>query len=490
MKCKGRKILLMILGITPLLFSCNPTEGNNNGNNNNNINDDKPKVEERTLDFYALNDFHGAYLYNENYSQTGLSRIGKFLKDKKALDPENTFIISSGDMFQGGAESNITYGDVVIDTMNEIDFDSMTIGNHEFDWGEERLRHMESKMNFPLLGYNIYYVSDNSRPSYLKPSTIIQREGIKVGIIGSIAPNVGSDIIATISSNFSYPDVEDKLKEEAVLLRNKGCDVVVLSAHDGQYLNYASLSEPYNDQYRYVDAVFLGHDHKYRKGNYDNVVPYVEGGCNGNYVANIKLNLKLNKSTNRYVVDSYSQDVMKTFDNSNFQEEDETINNIYGGYKEQIESIRDEVLFTFDTTVSRADFGRYMSKAFASYVNESDEFDYHINAGIINSGGVRSDIAPGQFTYGDLIKVYPFENALTIMEMDSSDFEFYKSTTVGYTYIVDEVNTKGKYYIATNDYFAYLQLEHHKNIKLYPYTNYLIRDIVSDYLKEKGYVNA
>lgn len=83
-------------------------------------------------------------------------------------------------MFQGGAESNITYGDVVIDAMNIIGFDSMTIGNHEFDWGEEVLSAMASKMDFPLLGYNIYYKGTLNRPSYLKPSTIIKKKVLKL----------------------------------------------------------------------------------------------------------------------------------------------------------------------------------------------------------------------------------------------------------------------------------------------------------------------
>ena len=73
-------------------------------------------------------------------------------------------------MFQGGAESNITYGDIVIDAMNIIGFDAMAIGNHEFDWGEEVLSSMASKMDFPLLGFNVYYKDTLNRPSFLSPS--------------------------------------------------------------------------------------------------------------------------------------------------------------------------------------------------------------------------------------------------------------------------------------------------------------------------------
>ena len=81
---------------------------------------DVDKVEERTLNFYALNDFHGAFMYDESYNQTGLSKIGQFLTTKKENDPENTIILSSGDMFQGGAESNITRGKIIIDSIEIV----------------------------------------------------------------------------------------------------------------------------------------------------------------------------------------------------------------------------------------------------------------------------------------------------------------------------------------------------------------------------------
>lgn len=441
-----------------------------------------PKVEERTLNFYALNDFHGSYLYDEDYKQTGLSRIGDYLINRKIGDPENTFILSSGDMFQGGAESNITYGKVVIDTMNAIGFDAMAIGNHEFDWDEDILKEMVDQMEFPLLGINVFYEDQSNnnsvRPDYLDSSVVIEKEGIRVGIIGAIQPNIDSSIIASVSSKFYYKDSIDLIKEEAERLReDESCDVVVLSSHDGSSSRYKRVSDV-------VDAVFLGHDHDKKEGRYDNGVPYIEGGSNGNYLSHIALNLKLNKSTNRYEVVSSSYNNMETFNNPTFSYTSDIVEDVYSKYKDEIEVIRDEVLYDFKFNVSSGSFAKYISYSLKEYATNVYP-KLPIDNGIINNGGVRSNISEGEFTYGDLIKVYPFENKLYILEFDN--YYSYKSFISSKQNVVPSdtnQNESGKYYVATIDYVA---LQSYGYSKLIP-TDDFARDIVADNLKNNGYI--
>lgn len=438
------------------------------------------RVEERTLKFYALNDFHGAYLYDEDYEQTGLSRIGNYLKNMKIANPENTFIISSGDMFQGGAESNITYGQVVIETMNDIGFDSMTIGNHEFDWGEDVLKEMEASMDFPLLGINIFYSEDHSKPEYLKDSVVIKKEGINVGIIGAIMPNIGDSILATISEDFSYESSIALIEEEAKRLKEEeDCEIVVLSTHDGN-ANY------YEDLVGDIDALFLGHDHNVRDGYLDNVnnlVPYVEGGDNGNYVSEITLDLKL--VNNEYEVVGSSVKNVETFGNETFSYEDREINDIYDKYRENIESIRDQVLYNFDSYVSRNNFARYVSYALLNYASYYDP-KILCDGGMVNSGGIRSNIAEGEFTYGDLIKVYPFENTLCILKINEAIYPSFIRNASNLVRSETENNIDGYYYVATIDYVAY-------SVSTRTYCEEIIevdvtaRDVVAEYLLNEGY---
>ena len=447
------------------------------------------KVEKRTLNFYALNDFHGAFLYDEENEQTGLSRIGEFLINQKENDPENTFIISSGDMFQGGAESNITHGEVVIEAMNEIGFDSMTIGNHEFDWGEETLKEMASKMDFPLLGINVFYeeegnenISSLTRPSYIFPSTIVKKEGIKVGIIGSIMQNIDDSIIATIADDFYFSYSLDLIREEATRLKNEeNCDIVVLSTHDGSYRTYEDLSDV-------IDAVFLGHDHNRVEGKYDNGVPYVEGLNYGTYLSHISLDLTL--QNNHYEVISSDVNNIDTF--STFLTNSPQIDSIYEKFEDIIVPIRDEVLFTFETSISKRNFGKYIAQSLLDYSQDILDVDFDISMGAINSGGgVRDTVAKGEFAYGDLIKVYPFENALCILKVNPSDYvRIYQNASGLYKAFENDlgspiVNDDGYSYIATVDYVAY-QASYPK-IEILEYPSILCRDIVANNLKTNGF---
>lgn len=476
------KKILSFFGLATLLLfqvtSCNPNDFTYDTLG------ERPN--ERTLNFYALNDFHGAFLYDEDYEQTGLSRIGNYLINQKENDPENTFIISSGDMFQGGAESNITHGEVVIEAMNAIGFDSMTIGNHEFDWGIERLETMSEQMDFPLLGINIFKSNDNSRPSFLNPSTVVERDGIRVGIIGSIMPGIGDDILATIANQFVFGESIDLIREEATRLREiEHCEVVVLSTHDGNDFYYESLADG-----NYIDALFMGHDHRYKEGTFedDDNTPYVEGANYGSYVSHIALDLRL-VNGNYEVIHSDVENI-ETFSNSSFSEESSLINAVYDEFKDQIESIRDEVLYVFPNSLSKNEFGNYLVKALLNYtnnvlINDEEYKDIYVTKSLMNSGGIRDSIPSGEFTYGDLLRVYPFENVLCILKVDSSYYNLIPNP--GYMYEIDNINESSEYsYIATIDYVAYQTSYSMLSEEIIP-TLVTARDIVANELKTNGY---
>ncbi|MBQ2894263.1 MAG: metallophosphoesterase, partial [Clostridia bacterium] len=107
--------------------------------------DNPGKNEPRYVDLYALNDLHGA--------TSKLAKIGGYLKEKKQQDP-NTVLLSSGDMFQETLESNSNYGTLVNSCLEEIGFECMAIGNHEFDWGLDKLKALKTQTSIKFLGAN------------------------------------------------------------------------------------------------------------------------------------------------------------------------------------------------------------------------------------------------------------------------------------------------------------------------------------------------
>ena len=104
----------------------------------------------RTVDLYAINDFHGAV--------NNISSVGGYLKERKNSNA-NTVLINSGDMFQGSIESNSNRGKLLTDCMDVIGFDAFTYGNHEFDWGLNNLESLAQASSTKFLGANIYHIN-------------------------------------------------------------------------------------------------------------------------------------------------------------------------------------------------------------------------------------------------------------------------------------------------------------------------------------------
>lgn len=363
-----------------------------------------------SLNIYSVNDFHGMIFEDDNGA--GISKMGEYLYN---LNPENSIIISAGDMFQGTAVSSMSRGKVIVDAMNYIGFDAMTIGNHEFDWGDKEIikfldnDYSNGEANFPLIAANIYDKKTNQLASWVKPYTIIERMGIKIGIVGVIGHDQESDILASYVSNYSFEDELTAIKKYTKILRTEqNCDIVIVSCHtDTKKINIdiASLTGDY-----YVDAVLNGHTHQQyygEEGRSNGVgLPFVQSGCYGRYIGVIELEYNLNE---KKVTDVNAQTLRaKTVcRNESFE-----INKILARYQEYID-IANEKLGVSGVKLNKTAGGYWAATALCDA--------YEADLGIVNTGGIRSNGFPienGQMiTYGDIFEIMPFENMVRIVEL-------------------------------------------------------------------------
>ena len=186
----------------------------------NNINNDRT-----ILHIYTLNDFHGMIFPSED--SAGISKIGKYLIDRKKENKESTLIISSGDMFQGSAVSNMSKGMVVVSLMNIIEFDAMTIGNHEFDWTIDTiLKYNDNntgngELNCKYLACNIICKDTGDLAPWAKPYEVINRGKYKIGILGMIGSNLEYDIFKPNIEGYEFTDEYKAAKKYVPILRNK-----------------------------------------------------------------------------------------------------------------------------------------------------------------------------------------------------------------------------------------------------------------------------
>ena len=146
-----------------------------------------------SFDIFAFNDTHGN-VKDTKEEGLGLSKTATALKELS--QNKNSIFISQGDMWQGSVESNYTKGKLVTEWMNEMNFVSMTVGNHEYDWGSQVIKDNIEIANFPMLGINVLDRYSNQRVDYLEPSVTFMRGEAKIGVIGAIG-----NCISSISSS-------------------------------------------------------------------------------------------------------------------------------------------------------------------------------------------------------------------------------------------------------------------------------------------------
>lgn len=360
---------------------------------------------DNTLTIFALNDFHGR-IYDDN---GGISKIGNYVMEQKNKKPDNTIVLASGDMFQGTAFSNLTEGELVVDLMNEIGFDSMTIGNHEFDWGIEKLVELKEKANFPFLGANIYLKETDERVSWAEPYTVVQKGDVKVGIIGLIGSTLTDSITPAIAGLFTFKEELNVIKEQVKKLRNElGCTVVILSVHDDTTKINQALADLTGDEQ--IDAVFNGHTHNNYHGEIlgaDGLyMPYVQSASSGKFIGQITLTLGDNNKVKE--VSSYNVRVSATLSSENA-----ALNGLISTYYQEVGSIIDEVIGTSGRRISNSDAQRWAADVLKYYTNS--------DVAVINTGGIRADAFPilegEEITYGKVWEMMPFDNQVKVADM-------------------------------------------------------------------------
>ena len=450
-----------------------------------NVKNDGSYVETTNLELYSVNDFHGSFNENRDNGEIGMSKLATFLKDKVN---QEAVVLSAGDMWQGGVESNLTKGQIIIDSMNYVGFDSMTIGNHEFDWGFDTLENNIKSMEFPMLAANAIDKRTNEAFPYFEPYTIVEKKGVKIGIVGTGAESLPTDITYSVSKYLEFTDQVETVKEYSDFLKTEeNCDIVVLAAHDGGSDSYGqepiyfteltTVSDISGE--KYIDAIFLGHDHDTKSGEL-NDVPYAEGGSNGKGLSYI--NLKLEKNGDDFdVVDSVSTTI-DPYSSGYFNKEDSYINSLLEKYADELAQA-DRVICSFSETKSKNDILELVCDAMIAYANDPKHEsilidDQKVTAAFHNTGGVRDSADSGDFTYRDLIKVLPFDNTYCIAKLTDEQFDTWNNSNNYYK----GSKGSGKYtYVATINYLAD-NPDYSPSEKVFN-TNIVIQDIFIEYLE-------
>lgn len=228
---------------------------------------------------------------DRNYGQGGFVRRASFLQQFRKENPD-VLLFDCGDISQGTPYYNMFKGEVEVTLMNEMGYDAMTIGNHEFDFGLDNMARLFKLAKFPVVCAN-YDLDATVLKDIVKPYVILDRFGLKIGVFGLGAKPEGL-IQANKCEGVIYKDPIAVSNDIAAQLKEEGCDVIVCLSHLGIQMDEKLVANTRN-----IDVILGGHSHTFMESpkNYLNIdgknVPVMHTGKNGIYVG--RLDLTLNK---------------------------------------------------------------------------------------------------------------------------------------------------------------------------------------------------
>ena len=245
-----------------------------------------------TLSIVGTTDVHGRVF--PRGGRGGVAQLGGYLQNLRAArarDGGAVLLLDAGDTFQGGIESNLSEGALVVDAYNALGYDALAIGNHEFDYGaldtvsgdggppdmRGALKAAAARARFPFLAANLIDEVTGRPVAWpnVRPSTLVDTAGLRAGVVGVMTyDGLGMTLAANVQGLRTAP-LAPAVEAEARQLRQRGADVVVVLAHAGgwceRFDDPADLSSCDDDGEIFrlarqlpvglVDAIVAGHSH-------------------------------------------------------------------------------------------------------------------------------------------------------------------------------------------------------------------------------------
>ena len=404
------------------------------------------------LPLFETSDIHG-YLANTKEEDVlyNLAYISDKVKDVRGYDDYNkkkAILLDGGDIYQGNTLSNlINKGDSISAAFKLMDYDAVTIGNHDFDWYIEETVDADGTMqdyNFnnyqgvndiPVICSNIY--KNSLKFNNINDYIILEKEAynqlgekidVKVGVVG-FAGAYASSIMTNKFSGLGYNiDVDyNKLNNIAKDLENNNlCDATILLTHeDGQVVAN-------NIGNSCFDLVLGGHTHLSLSGVTEYNIPYIEPTCNGDGYAYCELEFNNDKSFNKIGnVKTIKNDKSKLIkNNSNSNELDQEIVNLTDVVINELKDILNKNIGYITENTYRY---KYINNSgerattngnwIASIVKRIGDADL----AFVNAGGLRMDVTipngsdKRYITYSDIYNIFPFDNLIYVYELSYED---------------------------------------------------------------------
>jgi 2',3'-cyclic-nucleotide 2'-phosphodiesterase (5'-nucleotidase family) len=233
-------------------------------------------------------DVHGRlrawdYYANEVDAVRGLSRAATIVDSVRVANPGRVILLDGGDLLQGNplayvaARVSHDRTNPIVAAMNAMHYDAAAIGNHEYNYGVPYLDSAVRQAKFPFLSANISRIDPAGVHAYL-PWTIVERAGLRVGIVGATTPGVTLWDAENIRGRLGFGDIVPAIRDAVRETRSAGADIVLVTVHSGlnepSSYDTASTGVPSENvaarvasEVPGIDLVLYGHSHKEVRGS-------------------------------------------------------------------------------------------------------------------------------------------------------------------------------------------------------------------------------
>ena len=225
----------------------------------------------------------------------GFLRRINMLKEQRRQHPD-LLLFDSGDFSQGSGYYTLFKGDVEVGLMNQMGYDAVTIGNHEFDFGLENLARIFRMAEFPIVCSN-YDCKGSLLEGLVKPYITLVRNGVKIGVF-ALSPALKGLVFDGNCEGITYLDpAETAQKYINILRKQEKCDIVICISHLG-WKESEYTDEMFLKGVEGCDLVLGGHTHTYMKeleyapDKTGKRIPVDQNGKHGAFIGKLVLDLE------------------------------------------------------------------------------------------------------------------------------------------------------------------------------------------------------
>ncbi|MGM0411136.1 MAG: 5'-nucleotidase C-terminal domain-containing protein, partial [Bacillota bacterium] len=456
------------------------------------------------LEFSILhtNDTHGR-VEEGDYAGMGFAKVSTIVNDYR--EEGEVILLDAGDTFHGQNIVNLSEGESIVRILNHMGYDALTVGNHDFNFGQEQLQKLNEMTDFPVLGANL-------EPQLVDDYVIKEIDGFKVGIFGLATPETAYKAHPKLLEGLEFLDPVEVSKEMVEELEEK-TDMIIALSHLGMSEGSDYTSIDVAEEVEGIDLIVDGHSHHIleegkmvndvlivQAGEYDKNVGIVDVSVSDNEISEISASLFTKEESADIEKD---QEVVKLVEEIKAENEEIT-SKVVGETTVELNGEREYV------RTGETNLGSLLGDAMLAAVDA--------DVAITNGGGIRASIDKGEITRGEIVSVLPFGNIVEVKEIKGStlleavehglskypaheglfpqvagmSFVFAEDRPAGERVLEIEVNGKAldhdkTYKVATNDFMAaggdgYTMFEDAE-------TDLLaggLEEVLMDYISEKG----